>query len=123
MESINIQISPKDKELLQRIATSNNRRFADLVQILFAEGVRMFFCDEQVCIEKLPEEYTTEDKKQLELNAEIEKGSKTWEEQKAAGYKHVATHLFNESKKDPLGHYSDSLIDPLSKRIAAFAIK
>ena len=123
MDSINITISSKDKELLQRMAVSGNRRFQDLAQLLFAEGVKMFYCDEGIYVEKLEEEYTAEDHKQFELNAKIEKEGGTWEERTDKGYKYVSTHLSIERQQDSRGRYFDSLVGPLAKRIAAFATK
>ena len=70
METFTIKISGKDLQMLRRIAKAQNRRFDDFVQLCFADGLTYMFCDEMLHVEKEPEDYTQEEQKQLELNAD-----------------------------------------------------
>ena len=85
--SITIQISA-DKAMLKRIAKSVDRRSADLNQLIFARGLEYFFCEEHVWVDKLPDEYTEEERQQQEKNKAIRENPeiKGRDAQQKAGY-------------------------------------
>lgn len=122
-ETLTIRIDSKDKARLVQIAQSKDRRLDDFLQIIFAEGLYMFFCDEQVHVKKLPEDYTQEDMDQLAKNAEIEeiKGL-DYTEKQAKGWKHVCEFIHNSSYNPMTGQHDDPLIKPMTERIKAFAL-
>ena len=123
METFTIKISGKDLQMLRRIAKAQNRRFDDFVQLCFADGLTYMFCDEMLHVEKEPEDYTQEEQKQLELNADLEKTSyKSYAEKEAAGYKHVGRCLCNHAHDSETNSYQDEIIEPLVKRIRNVAL-
>ena len=123
METLSIKIDGRDLRMLRRIAKAENRRFDDFVQIVFADGLLYMFCDETLHVKKEPEDYTPEEKKQLELNAELDKASyKNYEEKEAAGYKHVMGCFSNCAYDSETNTQSDELIEPMVARIREVAL-
>ena len=53
-----IKVSDKDYDLIQRIAKQEKRRLSDFAQLLFAEGLDYFFCEQQLCFKKHDDELT-----------------------------------------------------------------
>ena len=123
METLSIQINLRDIRMLRRIAKAENRRFDDFVQLVFADGLNYMFCDEMLYVEKEPEDYTPEEKKQIELNAELEKPPfKSYDEKEAAGYKHVSRCLCNHVRDSETGTPRDEIIEPMVERIRNVAL-
>tara|TARA_Y100001951_G_C11227935_1_gene232828 strand:- start:424 stop:819 length:396 start_codon:yes stop_codon:yes gene_type:complete len=126
-KEIKIKVSDKDYDFIQRIAKSEKRRLADFAQLLFAEGLDYFFCDQQICFKKHDDELTEEEHKQIKINDELAK-QEGWyqldyEEKVVQGYKQVfewwENHAYNyETKK-----HDDNLIKPTVKSIQSFAIE
>tara|TARA_A100001201_G_scaffold95223_1_gene82490 strand:+ start:137 stop:514 length:378 start_codon:yes stop_codon:yes gene_type:complete len=123
MESIIIQISAADKAMLKRIAKSVDRRSADLNQLIFARGLEFFFCEEHVWVDKLPDEYTEEERQQQEKNKAIRENPEIngWEAQQKAGYVQVRDSLTNHEAKPDGDGCHDPLIEPIAKRLRAIA--
>lgn len=123
METFTIKISGKDLQMLRRIAKAENRRFADFVQLCFADGLNYMFCDEMLYVEKEPEDYTQEEQNQLELNAELDKTPhKTFAEKEAAGYKHVGRCFCNHVHDSETNTHRDEIIEPMVARIRKVAL-
>tara|TARA_Y100000401_G_scaffold52661_1_gene41318 strand:- start:538 stop:915 length:378 start_codon:yes stop_codon:yes gene_type:complete len=123
METITIQISAADKAMLKRIAKSVDRRFADLNQLIFARGLEIFFCDDDVWVEKLPDEYTKEERQQQEKNKAIRENPEIngWDAQQKAGFVVVRECISNHERKPDGEGCHDPLIEPIAKRIRAIA--
>ena len=119
--TIAIKVSAADKEMLERIAKSQDRRFNDLMQILFANGLEYSYIDETVTVNKEDSEFTEQEKEQQLINeALIANGyyqlSKA--DREATDFKHVDACFHNGlccSDKD-------TLIAPIAERIKAFAV-
>jgi|TARA_B100000035_G_C20516428_1_gene343454 hypothetical protein len=123
MENLSIKISARDVAMLRRIANAENRRFDDLMQLVFAEGLTFFFCELDVGVEKLPEDYTEDEQKQRELNEEIEaKNLPTYEAKTDAGFKPVRTYLSNHERVPETNKIHDPLIAPIVQRIKEVAL-
>ena len=123
MEVLTIKISSEDSSMLRRIAKSQNRRFDDFLQLVFAEGLEYYFCERSVSVEKLPEEYTEAERKQEEINKKINsKDHATFDEMKAAGFRGVQQYLGNHIYDPESKEYSDNLITPLYERIRNLAL-
>ena len=109
--------------MLRRIAKSQNRRFDDFLQLVFAEGLEYYFCEQSVSVEKLPEEYTEAERKQEEINKKIKsEDHATFDEMKAAGFRGVQQYLGNHIYDPESKEYSDNLITPLYERIRNLAL-
>ena len=122
MENLTIKISSEDVSMLRRIAKSENRRFDDLIQLLFAEGLDYFFCEEIISVKKLPEEYTEQELKQEELNNQIKKEKhNNFQEMEAAGYITVSDYFTNHQCNRETTECKDDLINPMVQRLRALA--
>lgn len=119
MENLTIKISSTDESMLRRVAKSQNRRFDDLVQLVFADGLHMYFCDRNVEVEKLPEEYTEEEVKQQKINSEImqDDNYKNMSERRDAGYINVAECFTNHKWNREKDRTEDLLIEPMAERL------
>jgi len=123
MKNLTIEVSDKDYDLLQRIAQATDRRLSDLSHLIYADGLRMYFCETAVYVEMRNDEIPQKLRNQLVKNAELEAQEAwydlSWEERKKQGFDHVCTYMHNGDNQ-PGG---DQLIEPLAKRIAAEATK
>ena len=101
MDNLTIKISSEDLSMLRRIAKSDKRRFDDFVQLVFADGLHYYFCDEYIEVEKLPEEYTEEEIKQKEINSEIMQDKKynNMQERRDAGFIKVSDTFEKNSRR------------------------
>jgi hypothetical protein len=123
MDNLTIKISSADVSMLRRIAKSENRRFDDFLQLVFADGLNYMFCDESVYVNKEPEEYTEDEQKQLELNNKLDnEGFDNYQEKEAAGYKHVRRVFTNHAYDSETKTTTDELIEPLVTRIRNIAL-
>ena len=124
MKELKISVSDKDHELLERICKHEKRKLSDLSTLLFAEGIRFFFTETHLWIEKTDDEFTKEEKEQIALNKKIEKEiDGFWQldekEREAKGYKHVRKYLCNMHSEEP----DDDLIEPLVNRIENYVLE
>jgi len=123
MDNLTIKISSADVSMLRRIAKSENRRFDDFLQLVFADGLNYMFCDEFVHVNKEPEEFTQEEQKQLELNNKLDQeGFDKFKDKEAAGYKFVGRCLSNNKYDSETNTTTDELIEPLVTRIRNIAL-
>ena len=123
MEVLTIKISSEDSSMLRRIARSQDRRFDDFLQLVFAEGLEYYFCERSVSVEKLPEEYTEAERKQEEINKKIKtEDHATFDEMKAAGFRAVCNYFGNHKYDPETKEHSDDLITPLYERIRDIAL-
>tara|TARA_B100000405_G_scaffold140353_1_gene98332 strand:- start:2982 stop:3356 length:375 start_codon:yes stop_codon:yes gene_type:complete len=123
MENLTIKINSQDVAMLKRIARSQDRRFDDFLQLVFAEGLEYYFCERSVSVEKLPEEYTEAERKQAEINKKISSEDyATLDEMKAAGFRGFQEYLGNHIYDPESDRYSDNLITPLCERIRYLAL-
>ena len=51
-KEITIKVSDKDYDLIQRIARQEKRKLSDFSYLLFAEGLKFFFCEDVICFKK-----------------------------------------------------------------------
>jgi len=119
--TISIKVSAADKEMLERIAKSQDRRFNDLVQILFSEGLEYFYCEEVVHVKKKESEFTEQEIGQKLVNDDLIAAGYyqlSQAERKATDYKHVDSHFHNGTCCND----KDTLIAPIVERIKAFAV-
>ena len=123
MASLTIKLSDKDLNLLTRIAEHDDRRLNDFVQLIFSCGLECYYCDEIVCVSKLPDEYTQEELDQRVLNVQLMEQYSLHEERVEHGYKYV-DHLISTHHQDKnSGEYKDLLIKPIAARIKKYALK
>ena len=126
MANVSIQLSDSDLSLLQRVAKAEDRRFQDLMQLIFANGLDCYFFDEYVSVERIDSEISAEELKQIALNDTLSKEKGFWqlseEERIAKGYKKgfcrtISNHDISKSS-DP----QDLLIAPIAERIRSLAL-
>ena len=126
-KEITIKVSDKDYDFIQRIAKSEKRRLADFTQLVFAEGLDYFFCDDVVCFKKHDDEFTEEEKKQIKINDELRKQDGWYEldheEKVVQGYKQVFEYWENHAYNQETKEHQDNLIKPIVKSIQSFAFE
>ena len=124
-KTLTIKVSAADHKKLKAIASQEGRRLDDLSQLVYGEGLALFYCETGVSIKKEPHEYTEKENLQLAKNKQLEASEGwsdlEWEERKKRGFKHVSDWISNHERDDS-GQFVDRLIDPLAERIKAFAI-
>ena len=126
-KEITIKVSDKDYDLIQRIAKQEKRKLSDFSYLLFAEGLKFFFCEEHICFKKHDDELTEEEHKQIKINDELRKQDGWYEldftEKVAQGFKQVKewweNHFYNQETKE----YEDNLIEPLVERLENYALE
>lgn len=126
-KEITIKVSDKDYDLIQRIAKQEKRKLSDFSYLLFAEGLKFFFCEEVICFKKHDDELTEEEHKQIKINDELRKQDGWYEldftEKVAQGFKQVKewweNHFYNQETKE----YEDNLIEPLVERLENYALE
>ena len=126
-KEITIKVSDKDYDLIQRIAKQEKRKLSDFSYLLFAEGLKFFFCEEHICFKKHDDELTEEEHKQIKINDELRKQDGWYNldfpEKAAQGFKQVKewweNHFYNQETKE----YEDNLIEPLVKRLENYALE
>ena len=126
-KKITIKVSDNDYDLIQRIAKEEKRRLSDFSNLLFAEGLKFFFCEQGICFKKRDDELTEEEKKQIKTNDELRKQDGWYNldfpEKAAQGFKQVKewweNHFYNQETKE----YEDNLIEPLVERLENYALK
>lgn len=123
---ITIKLSAADLDLLRRIAKSENRRLQDLSQIMFGLGLEIFFCETVVCFEKEENELTAEEIAQNKINLDLVHNHKYYslseDDKKKTAYNRVETCWTNYGERDENNQRSDNLVEPIAKRIKAFAV-
>jgi len=126
-KEITIKVSDKDYDLIQRIAKEEKRRLSDFSNLLFAEGLKFFFCEHGICFKKRDDELTEEEKKQIKINDELSKQNGWYDldynEKVVQGFKQVhewwENYFYNQETKK----HEDNLIDPLVERIENYALE
>tara|TARA_R100001086_G_scaffold189998_1_gene107578 strand:+ start:340 stop:732 length:393 start_codon:yes stop_codon:yes gene_type:complete len=126
-KEITIKVSDKDYDLIQRIAKEEKRKLSDFSYLLFAEGLKFFFCEEHICFKKHDDELTEEEHKQIKINDELRKQDGWYQldftEKVAQGFQQVKewweNHFYNQETKE----YEDNLIEPLVKRLENYALE
>ena len=119
--TLSIKVSAADKEMLERIAKSQDRRFNDLVQILFANGLEYSYVDETVSVKKEDSEFTEQELGQKLVNDDLITNGYyqlSQADRKATDFKHVDSHFHNGFCCND----EDTLIAPIAERIKAFAV-
>ena len=115
MKKIHIELTNKQHCLLTRIAKADKRKLGDFMCLIIAEGLTYFFCETSTCIEKTPDEYTQEERKQQAKNKKLEKtkgwDALDWEEKQAKGFERVSTYMHNSYGS------GDDFLDALTKSI------
>ena len=122
-----IKVSDKDYDLIQRIAKQEKIKLSDFYYLLFAEGLKFFFCEEHICFRKHDDELTEEEHKQIKINDELRKQDGWYEldftEKVAQGFKQVKewweNHFYNKETEE----YKKKLIEPLVKRLENYALE
>ena len=126
-KEITIKLSDKDYDLIQRIAKEEKRKLSDFSYLLFAEGLKFFFCEQPICFKKHDDELTEEEHKQIKINDELRKQDGWYDldftKKVAQGFKQVnewwENHFYNQETKE----YEDNLIEPLVKRLENYALE
>ena len=121
--TISIRIQDDDFDRLKEIAYNKERRFDDLMQILFAQGLECYFCDEYAWVNKKPEDYTQEELAQIEVNKTIKArpdyGPMSYKDMQELGFKHISDRIDNHNPNEEI---TDPLIEPIVKRIKNYAL-
>ena len=122
MDNLTIKISASDLSMLRRIAKSQNRRFDDFLQLVFADGLHYFFCDEEASVKKLPEEYTEAELKQQELNKKIrDEDHESFDDMRSAGFASVNSYFTNRQYNRETEKWTDDFIAPMVERFRDLA--
>ena len=126
-KEITIKLSDKDYDLIQRIAKEEKRKLSDFSYLLFAEGLKFFFCEEHICFKKHDDELTEEEHKQIKINDELRKQdgwyNLEFSEKTAQGFVQVKEWWENSFYNQETKEYEDNLIEPLVKRLENYALK
>ena len=126
-KEITIKVSDKDYDLIQRIAKEEKRKLSDFSYLLFAEGLKFFFCEEHICFKKHDDELTEEEHKQIKINDELRKQDGFYDldykDKVKQGYKQVFEWWENSIYNHETGKHDDNLIKPIVKSIQSFAIE
>ena len=126
-KEITVKVSDKDYDLIQRIAQQEKRRLSDFAQLLFAEGLDYFFCEQQLCFKKHDDELTEEEHKQIKINDELRKQEGFYDldykDKVKQGYKQVFEWWENSIYNHETEKHDDNLIKPIVKSIQSFAVE
>ena len=126
-KEITIKVSDKDYDLIQRIAKQEKRKLSDFSYLLFAEGLKFFFCEEVICFKKHDDELTEEEHKQIKINDELRKQEGFYDldykDKVKQGYKQVFEWWENSIYNHETEKHDDNLIKPIVKSIQSFAIE
>ena len=126
-KEITIKVSDKDYDLIQRIAKQEKRKLSDFSYLLFAEGLKFFFCEEHICFKKHDNELTEEEHKQIKINDELRKQEGFYDldykDKVKQGYKQVFEWWENSIYNHETEKHDDNLIKPIVKSIQSFAIE
>ena len=126
-KEITIKVSYKNYDLIQRIAKEEKRRLSDFAQLLFAEGLDYFFCEQQLCFKKHDDELTEEEHKKIKINVELRKQEGFYDldykDKVKQGYKQVFEWWENSIYNHETKKHDDNLIKPIVKSIQSFAIE
>ena len=122
MKKIEILLTDKHYDLLERIAKADDRRLSDLIPLLFSTGLNYYFDEKNIYIEKKDNEFTNEEKKQNKINKQLEiNNSGFWglsnDERKKLGYKYVETFYSNNDSQQK------NFISELSKDLKEYALQ
>lgn len=115
MKKITIDLTDKQHCLLSRIAKEDKRKLQDLIYLTISAGLGSVFCEREFHVEKTPDEYSEQDRKQLAKNEKLEKSKGweelTWDQKREKGFKHVRDWLSNcnPDQKDFVGELSESI--------------
>jgi len=103
MKKLEILLTDKQHNLLERIAQADDRRLFDLIHLLLSTGLSIYFCEKSICISKNDDEYTEQEIKQKAINEKLIKDNKkfhylTDKEQIEKGYKYVESSFDNYNR-------------------------
>ena len=125
-KEVTIQLEEQDVLMLRRVAKEVKRKEQDMYQLMFAYGIKYMFCDECIAIDKLDDEFTEEEKAQLENNKALEEehGHQLWqmslEARRELGWAPVDKYIRNHERGE--NGCNDPLLDPIADRVEAFAL-
>jgi len=120
IKTFTIKLTEQQYDLIERIAKEDKRRIKDLAYLFFSEGIKYFYMDTSLSIERLPNEYTKDELAQIKKNEKLAKtagwSSLDYEKRAAKGYKHISTWM---------GAFDDgeTFLDRLSKEVASNAFR
>ena len=105
MEHLKIPVTQKQLSLLKRIAKSDDRRFDDMLNLIFSCGLSIYFCERVMYISKEEEDFTKEELKQKALNNKLIKENKKFhtlsnKEQAKLGFKQVELGYSNYNREN-----------------------
>ena len=116
MKKLEILLTDKQHNLLERIAQADDRRLFDLIHLLLSTGLSIYFCEKSICISKNDDEYTEQEIKQKAINEKLLLDNpkfhyQTEQEQKEQGFKPVESGFSNYSysKKDFIDVLADEI--------------
>ena len=122
MKKLEILLTDKQHNLLERIAKADDRRLSDLIPLLFSTGLNYYFDEKNIYVEKKDIEFTKEEKKQNKINKQLEIDNPGFwglsnDKRKKLGYKHVETFYSNYHSQQK------NFISELSKDIKEYALQ
>ena len=71
MKKLEILLTDKQHNLLERIAQADDRRLSDLIYLVFSSGLGVYFCERGIYVSKNDDEYTEEEIKQKAINEKL----------------------------------------------------
>ena len=122
MKKLEILLTDKHYDLLKRIAHADDRRLSDLIPLLFSTGLNFYFDEKNIFVEKKDNEFSKEEKKQNEINKQLEINNPGFwglsnDKRKKLGYKHVETFYSNYHSQQK------NFISELSKDLKEYALQ
>ncbi len=129
MKKLVLDLPDKDYDLFVRIAKAQKRKPNDLTGLVFAEGLKFFFCEEAIWFKKRDDEFTEEEKKQLKINKDLEESIEGFwrnldeKEREEKGYVHVQEHWTNHAHDPKTKECHDVLIQPFVERIESYVLE
>lgn len=112
--SITVSLSDQDLKTLRKVSKAQHRRWADFVQLVFAEGLQFFFCEEHVMIKRDDHEIPEDELKQIVLNEKlINDPELNMDQMKEQGF----IQGFSRFVSNEYGGDNDKLIKPIVDRL------
>ena len=123
MKNLSLPLTDKQYDLFSRIAKYEDRKVTDLFRLIVSEGLNYYWSERSIWLDKKPDEFSEEEKKQKIKNEKIEKDlekeNKKWhqlttEELKKIGYKRIEDQWRGGGYT---GGEADDVIEKLSNEI------
>ena len=116
-KQLTIKVTDKQYDYFRRIARSEDRKFDDLIRIIFIEGIYFNWSEDTYSFKKRDDEYTPKEQDQIVKNKELEK-TEGWDdldynEKRVIGYESVSVWHSGGGYSDSETNFSSKLAEEL----------